>query len=305
MLNQINDQNIISIVTPSFQQGEFLERTINSVITQEGKFYIDYIITDGGSKDNSVEIIKKYDRLIFEGAEVLNHAGLVFRKIPSGTHYSTNCLGISYRWVSEKDNGQTHAINKGWKLAVGSVIAWLNSDDVYLPKALEKAYANLSESDSTCLYGIGLHIDKEDRLLELYPIEPYSFQRLLDYCIICQPTVFLKREVLSSIGYLNESLGYCMDYEYWLRIAIKYPFFFIKETLACTRIHENTKTSQNLKVHSEIIQMQKKVVGKTSKHWLYHYSNYKLSELFLGWKGSIFLKVLIRIHTFFLGFIYR
>lgn len=305
MVNQINDRNIISIVTPSFQQGEFLERTINSVITQEGNFYLDYIITDGGSKDNSVEIIKKYDRLILEGTEVLNHAGLVFRKIPSGTNDSTNCLGISYRWVSEKDNGQTHAINKGWKLAVGSVIAWLNSDDVYLPKALEKAYANLSESDSTCLYGIGLHIDKEDRLLELYPIEPYSFLRLLDYCIICQPTVFLKREVLTSIGYLNESLGYCMDYEYWLRIALKYPFSFLKETLACTRIHENTKTSQNLKVHSEIIQMQKKVVGKTSKHWLYHYSNYKLSELFPGWKGSVFLKVLIRIHSFILGFTYR
>ncbi|MBM9547012.1 glycosyltransferase [Leptospira sp. 201903074] len=304
-MNQTDNIKIISIVTPSFQQGEFIERTINSVITQEGDFLLDYIITDGGSRDNTLQVIQKYDLLISEAEEVYRNDDLVYKKIPPGNKHSTNCLGISFRWVSEKDNGQTHAINKGWKLAVGSVIAWLNSDDVYLPKALEKAYKVLSESDLMGLYGIGLHIDKEDRLIEFYPIEPYSMDRLIDYCIICQPTVFLKKEVLTSVGFLNESLGYCMDYEYWLRIAKNFPFQFLREILACTRIHENTKTSQNLKVHREIVKMQKRVIGKTSRHWLYHYSYYRLSDLFPRWKGSLLLKLMIRIHSLILWIIYR
>lgn len=260
---------------------------------------------DGGSTDDSIPRIKFYSDLL-ENAEITgNYQDLTFRKLIGESTNATSCLGISYRWISEIDNGQTHAINKGWRLALGSIIAWLNSDDVYLPKALEKVFKTLKDKNEIGLYGVGLHIDKEDRLLEFYPIEPYSFDRLFDYCIICQPTVFLKREVLSSVGFLNEVLGFCMDYEYWLRIAKKNSFFFLSEVLACTRIHENTKTSQSLKVHSEIIKMQKRVVGKTSKHWLFHYANYRLSDRFSTIRGSILLKVMIRIYSFCLGLVYR
>lgn len=302
---QISENQIISIVTPSYNQGEFIDRTLKSIITQSGDFYIDLIVMDGGSKDNSVVTIVEYSNLINSGELTGSYGELSFRTIKNHGDKNTNCLGISYRWVSEKDNGQTHAINKGWKLAVGSIIAWLNSDDIYFPNALKKVYSNLYKKSEIGLFGIGLHIDKEDKLIEFYPIEPYSFERLIDYCIICQPTVFLKREVLSSVGFLNEALGFCMDYEYWLRIAKKNSFFFLSEVLACTRIHENTKTSQNLKVHSEIIKMQKRVVGKTSKHWLFHYANYRLSDRFSTIRGSLLLKVLIRIYSFCLGIVYR
>lgn len=302
---EIAQEKIITIVTPSYNQGEFLDRTLNSIITQSGPFYIDMIVMDGGSKDNSVGIIEKYANLIHSGELSGSYEELSFRTLKDQGSKNSNCLGISYRWVSEKDNGQTHAINKGWKLAVGSIIAWLNSDDIYLPNALNKAYQTLKEREEIGLFGIGLHIDKEDKLIEFYPIEPYSFERLIDYCIICQPTVFLKREVLSSVGFLNEALGFCMDYEFWLRIAKKNSFFFLPEVLACTRIHENTKTSQNLKVHSEIIQMQKRVVGKTSKHWLIHYANYRLADRFSIFRGTILLKVVIRIYSFCLGILYR
>ncbi|TGL90244.1 glycosyltransferase [Leptospira congkakensis] len=304
-MKQIETFEIISIVTPSYNQGEFLDRTLNSILTQSGPFYIDMVVMDGGSKDNSVSIITDYANLIHSGELSGEYNGLSFRTLKNQGNKNTNCLGISYRWVSEKDNGQTHAINKGWKLAVGSIIAWLNSDDVYHSNALEKAYKTLKDKKEIGLYGIGLHIDKEDRLMEFYPIEPYSFERLVDYCIICQPTVFLKSDVLESVGFLNEKLGYCMDYEYWLRIGKRNDFHFLPEVLACTRIHENTKTSQNLKVHSEIIQMQKKVVGKTSKHWLFHFANYSLADKFPRWKGKFPLKVMTRIYSLILGFLYR
>lgn len=304
-MKEIEASKIISIVTPSYNQGEFIERTLNSIVTQFGTFYIDLVVMDGGSKDNSVSIIQKYANLIQAGELSGRYGELSFRTVKNHGNQNTNCLGISYRWVSEKDNGQTHAINKGWKLAVGSVIAWLNSDDIYLPNALSKAYKSLSEREEIGLFGIGLHIDKEDKLIEVYPIEPFSLERLIDYCIICQPTVFLKKEVLSSVGFLNESLGFCMDYEYWLRIAKNNSFYFLPEVLACTRIHENTKTSQNLKVHSEIIQMQKRVVGKTSKHWLFHYANYRLADRFPKIRGNVVFKILIRFYSFLLGIVYR
>lgn len=105
--------NVISIVTPSFNQGRFLEQTINSVITQEGDFYIDYIVADGGSTDNSVAIIKKYDDLI------------------KSKEFICQCRGIEFSWWSQKDNGQPEALNNAFGRAKGDILAWINSDDYY------------------------------------------------------------------------------------------------------------------------------------------------------------------------------
>ena len=105
--------NIISIITPSLNQGQFIEQTIKSVLFQAGNFYIDYIIVDGGSIDNSIDIIKKYDLLI------------------KNNKYSIKCYGIKFRWFSKKDKGQTNALNKGFKMANGDICAWINSDDWY------------------------------------------------------------------------------------------------------------------------------------------------------------------------------
>src|SRR5574340_1418719 len=117
---------VITVVTPSFNQGRFIDETIRSVISQEGDFYLEYLIMDGGSTDETVDIIKKYDRLIKEGK------------------WPVKCRGIEYRWVSEKDNGQADAVNKGFKIARGEILGWLNSDDTYLPGALGKALKYLT-----------------------------------------------------------------------------------------------------------------------------------------------------------------
>jgi glycosyltransferase involved in cell wall biosynthesis len=289
---------IISIVTPSFNQEKFLERTILSVISQEGNFYLDYIIMDGDSTDESIQIIKKYFNLICFSHKIFNNqSSLNFFKIKDNTNYKTKCLGISFRWFSEKDKGQANAINKGWKLSAGSIIAWLNSDDVYLDGSLKKITNHFLENNSIhCLYGIGVHIDSNDKLLEMYPIETYSWNRLIDYCYICQPTVFLRKEILDTVGYLNENLNYCMDYEFWLRIGKLKDFYFFKKILACTRIHELTKTSQNLKVHSEIIKMQINLLGKVSYHWLYYYSYYNSVKILSFLKNNFIKKLIITLY---------
>ncbi|TGM60648.1 glycosyltransferase family 2 protein [Leptospira vanthielii] len=303
-MSQKEKNNIVSIVTPSYNQGEFIERTLRSVITQTGDFYIDYIIMDGKSNDRTVEILEFFQKKYDSGDIVFETAGRRFRKFEIDSNCKVNCLGISYQFYSEKDSGQTNAINKGWKLAIGNIVAWLNSDDVYLPSAVSKILNEFGKSDFYALYAIGIHIDKNDNLIEFYPVETYSFARLLDYCIICQPTVFIRRDVLEKVGFLNESLGFCMDYEYWIRVAKVFEFSFLNEPIACTRIHENTKTSQNLNVHREIVEMQRNLVGRVSSHWLFNYAKYYLikKELF---KNELILKFFTRVYTFFLRLRYQ
>src|SRR4030065_830719 len=108
---------LVSVVTPSYNQGRYIEETIKSVLSQEGDFRIEYLIMDGGSTDNSVEVIKKYDRLLKEG------------------RWPVKCLGITYSWTSEKDKGQTDAINKGFAGCTGEILNWINRDDRPTPAA--------------------------------------------------------------------------------------------------------------------------------------------------------------------------
>src|SRR5450631_3400065 len=127
---------VISIVTPSYNQGTFLAESIESVMGQEGDFSIDYIIVDGGSSDNSVDIIKKYEARLHNG------------------EWPVTCRGITYRWVSERDRGQTDALIKGFRMSQGEVLAWINSDDTYLPGALQTAALFFSsQPDAGLLYG--------------------------------------------------------------------------------------------------------------------------------------------------------
>lgn len=297
-MTQASRDNIISIVTPSYNQGEFIERTLKSVIEQPGDYFIDYIVMDGKSTDQTVPILESCKKEIASGNTTSIYEGRVFKKNNKGK-YKVNCLGVSFQYYSEKDKGQTNAINKGWELALGNIIAWLNSDDIYMEGALNEVYQEFQNQYIHLLYGIGLHIDKNDKLLEVYPVETYSFERLLDYCFICQPTVFLRRNVWESIGILNESLAFCMDYEYWLRIGKEFDFHFLNKTIACTRIHENTKTSQNLNVHNEIVQMQRRMVGRVSKHWIFYYAYYSLRKInYLG--SGLLLKLSTRVYAFLL-----
>lgn len=269
---------VFTIVTPSFNQGKFIKETILSVITQKGDFYIQYIVMDGGSKDETVEILKEISLLLEQKQPRLVKEESIFYTASENPENWIHCKGVSFVWFSEKDKGQTNAINKGWKLAKGNIIAWINSDDIYLSGTFQKV-ANSFSHQVDAVFGGGLHITKENALIEPYPSENFNKDRLLDYCYICQPTVFLKRDVYEIIGELNESLHFCMDYEYWIRISQKYLFTFVPSFLACTRFYDDAKTSRDrFRVHKEIVEMQTKQVGKVSEHWIDVFTMIQLTE---------------------------
>jgi glycosyltransferase involved in cell wall biosynthesis len=205
----------VTVVTPSYNQAEFLEATILSVLDQNYP-NLEYIIIDGGSNDGSVDIIRKYeDRLSY--------------------------------WISELDRGQTHAINKGWERSTGAILAYLNSDDLYLPGAIADSVDLLQRHPETDLvYGSMQTIDEHGALLNRIRPGPFSLDRLARSCFIPQPTVFFRRSLLSQIGLLNESRRFCMDYECWLRAAKVTTPQWLDRFTASFRYHPASKSSSTL-----------------------------------------------------------
>lgn len=203
----------ISIITPSFNQGPFLEATIRSVLDQEYPD-LEYIIVDGGSADESVSII--------------------------GRHASRLAW-----WVSEKDGGQSDAINKGLQRATGDVMAWLNSDDVYCPGALRRvADFFLAHPECDAVVGDLEIISRHGVKLDLKKAVPVTFRRnLYSGCAVPQPATFFTRRALQRTGLVDTSLHYQMDYEFFLRMQAKgVAFGLIREPLARFRLHGDSKT---------------------------------------------------------------
>lgn len=243
---------LVSIVTPSYNQGRFIEETILSVLNQDYP-NIEYIVMDGGSTDETLEILKKYnDRLI---------------------------------WISDKDGGQTDAINKGLQIARGEILAYLNSDDTYLPGAIRKAvhYLVAEKPESKFVYGEGYHISDKGEIIDRYPTESFNLERLAETCFICQPTTFWKREVIDAIGFFNDDLNYAMDYDYWIRLAFKYKNLnHINDFLANSRFYLDTKTlSKSLEVHTEILTIVKKHYGKGNVPltWIYAFAHFFMDKV--------------------------
>src|SRR5262249_15618714 len=148
---------------------------------------VEYLVLDGGSTDESTTILRSY--------------------------------GSRFFWLSERDRGQTDAINKGLRRAQGEILAYLNSDDVLLPGAIAAVVAHFQRNpDSDLVYGNAYHIDENDGVLGEYPTAPYDFDRLLQDCCICQPAAFWRRRLIDRVGLFDEELHYAMDYEYWMRI---------------------------------------------------------------------------------------
>lgn len=215
----------ITIVTPSYNQGAFLAETIESVIRQEGDFAIDYIIIDGGSGDNSVEIIKSYDALL-QRAE-----------------WPVKCQGITCRWISEKDKGQTDALVKGFHMTEGEVLAWLNSDDTYLPGALQKAADFFRDHPETGLmYGDACYCDSVGTIVGNYRTEEFDLAKLASANIICQPAAFFRKDVFEAVSGLGKTLHFAMDYDLWIRIGRRFPCRYVPCLLATYRLHETSKT---------------------------------------------------------------
>ncbi len=215
----------ISIVTPSYNQGEFLAETIESVLSQAGEFVIDYLIMDGGSKDNSVDIIRYYEGLLQRG------------------EWPIVCHGITYRWFSEKDKGQTDALMKGFRLASGDIFAWLNSDDTYQPGALQAVADHFLEAPNTgLLYGDGVYCDQAGAIIGRYRTEEFVFDKLAWFNFICQPSTFFTREAFETVGGLNATLQFAMDYDLWIRIGRSFPCRYLTRVMSTYRLHEASKT---------------------------------------------------------------
>jgi glycosyltransferase involved in cell wall biosynthesis len=204
----------VTIITTSFNQGVFLERTIISVLNQDWH-NIEYIIIDGGSADESQEIIRKYERYLFY-------------------------------WVSEPDKGQVNAINKGIKRSTGKYITWLGSDDILLPGALTKMASVLEKNpDTGIVYGGVAFIDEGDRVQKIHTYPDMTIKKLLydKHSTIAQPSSMLRRNTLDAAGGLDESLTYCMDYDLWIRLIRISDTINLGETiLSGYRLHEESKT---------------------------------------------------------------
>ncbi len=236
---------IISVVTPSYNQGEFIEATIRSILCQEGEFFIDYIIMDGGSDDASVSIIETYEKLLAEHCDVLEKEGLSFYVPRDGSFQWNRCLGISYRWCSEKDRGQVHALKKGFALARGSVYCWLNSDDIYLDhKVYHRVRAYFRDNpDIKLLTGDGKFISREGTETGLHRVERINPRELLylDYHIL-QPSTFFHPEVYGESS-LDEQYVCAFDADYFIRLllgGVKYKK--IEDYFAAFRFYPDTKT---------------------------------------------------------------
>ncbi len=221
----------ISIITPSYNQAQFIERTILSVIMQSWDFEIEYIIMDWWSTDWTLEIIKKYDDLIKNWKLKIKNKW------------------IDFIWKSEKDKWQSDAINKGLKLSCWDIVTYLNSDDTYLSWNLDLVVKYLWNSEKKWCYGKCIIIDKDDKEIRKWITfyknfmgKKYSYAKILSENFISQMTVFWKREILDEVWYFNENEHLCMDYEYWLRIWQKYDPIYIPEYLSNFRFYHTSKS---------------------------------------------------------------
>jgi glycosyltransferase involved in cell wall biosynthesis len=206
-------QPLVSIVTPSLNQAAYIEAAIESVLGQDYP-NIEYLVVDGGSTDGTLDILRRY--------------------------------GERLRWISEPDAGQADAINKGMRLTHGEILAWLNADDQYAPQAVSRAVAELqADSQAAFVYGHAEFTDQAGRLIApCVRVEPFNLHRLLNYLdFIVQPTTFFRRDAFLAVGGLDASLRYCLDYDLWIKLALRYPVRYLPELLARVRVYPATKTA--------------------------------------------------------------
>jgi len=201
---------LVTIITPSYNQAAYLEQTIQSVLNQDYPS-VEFIIVDGGSTDGSVDIIREYqDRLAW--------------------------------WVSEPDEGQADAINKGLARASGDIVGWLNSDDYYQPGAIKDAAAMLvSQPALGMVFGDAITVDQEGNTLNELEFGAWGLKELMAFRIICQPSVFMRNSVLKQAGGLDKSYHYLLDHQLWIRIAQQAPIHHVPNCLAAARYHSGAK----------------------------------------------------------------
>ncbi len=201
---------LVSIITPSYNQASYLEQTILSVLNQDHP-HIEYMVIDGGSTDNSVDIIRKYENK------------------------------LAY-WASSKDNGQADAINTGFARATGKIVAWLNSDDYYLAGTVSAAVKIFEENPEVVLvYGNMLAVDERGKTFNTLNYKQLTLEDLLCFQIIGQPAVFMRGSALQKTGGLDPDFHFLLDHHLWIRLAQQGKILHVPQTWAAARYHAEAK----------------------------------------------------------------
>lgn len=237
----------IGIVTPTYNMAEFLEETIESVLSQNYP-NLDYVVMDGGSKDGTVDILRKYEGKL--------------------------------RWCSERDGGQGDAINKGWHALSGDIFAYINADDTYLPNALPTVAGHFKRNPGVgMIYGEAYHVDVTGKIIDRYPTQPFDLETLNNQCYVCQPAAFLLREAYANVGMIDVNMHYALDYDLWIRVAKSYGVRKVDEYYATSRMHMDNKTlSSRRKVYQEIISTVRREYGYVPYEWINGYACYLLDK---------------------------
>lgn len=211
------DLPLVSLVTPTLNQGDFITQTIKSVLAQDYPL-LEYLVMDGGSTDQTLDILRSVE--------------------------------MPFHWISEPDSGQSSAINKGWRMASGEILGWLNSDDLLRPNAIHTVARVFQESpEIVMIYGDCDYISLDGQLIGKYATGSWSYSNYLTGVtnVLPQPSVFVRRTAAARAGWLDESLHYLMDYDLFLRIGLEGQVRQLPDTLSAMRLHTDAKSLRSLK----------------------------------------------------------
>ena len=250
----------LSIITPSYNQGKFIKDTFESILNQDTNFQIEYILVDAASTDETSSIVEEYTPKF-------------------------KAKGIEFIYICEKDSGQSNAINKGWKIATGDILTYLNSDDFYEPNVLQGITDYFkSNPEIKWAYGGWNFVNKKGLLYK--KVQPIIFkkQKLLDYCNIAQPSCFCRKELIKEFGMLNEDMHLTMDYDLWLRFSTKYPAGIMNFVISNMRYYPAAKSGARTMDHL-------KASFKLSKKYSQKYSYQRLRQIFFFMRGFFVIAI--------------